>query len=445
MKKIALAALFFSGFALAGASCGSSSSNSNATTGGTGGNGTASAVPNPAMTTPDAAAWAIFIQAVSPAAGEGTVFETWASDTDTFTPGGKFPGTRDPLDLRPAVLPEVDRASRAAAGATPHAQLGAPARRTSGAALGTATPTVAAVGPFPPAPSTEPGADGKLLEEVRRNRPAFDFIVNNHLNARSGLVAAFKANMDVVFPTDSVEVKTNWLPASLIPQYYAGAKESDFYVVNVRGKPYAMIAMHVISKQVPNWTWATFEHQGNLGRCDFIGCNDLYGAAAQHVPPADNQGQNQGTAYPPCAKSAAVKADLSAAGVAAVFSNYCLKGSQADFTDNTGLAIRLGNSVTEYNFVWQASCMTCHGVANFDASGKSTTIFGFLNGKGQLGTIDPVNYWNTAAMRPPIYQGMPGLVRNAVSADFVWSIPFCAYDDVTDPKKPAINPKCVGK
>jgi hypothetical protein len=437
MRKIALVALLFSGFALAGASCGSSSSSNSSTERKA---APAAAVPNPAMTVPDETAWNLFIQAVGPAPGDGTLFETWASDTDTFTPGGKFPGTRDMLDLRPAILPEVDRAIRAPGG--PHARLLAQAPGTTGAAPNAAAP---AAGAYPPAPSTEPGAADALVEEVRRNQPAFDFITGNHLNSRSGLIAAFKANMDVSFPTDSLEVKTNWLPVSVLPTYYPNAKQTDFYVVNVAGKPYALIAMHVISKQVPNWTWATFEHQLNPGRCDIIGCNDLYGAADQHVPAADNQGQNQGSVYPPCAKSAALQAALSAAGVAPVFGNYCLKGSQADFTDNTGLAVRLGNSVTEYNFVWQASCMTCHGVANFDANGKSTTVFGFLNGKGQLGAIDPVNYWNSGALTPPVYQGMPGLVRAAVSADFVWSIPFCAYDDVTDPQHPVVNKRCVGK
>jgi hypothetical protein len=37
---------------------------------------------------------------------------------------------------------------------------------------------------------------------------------------------------------------------------------------------------------------------------------------------------------------------------------------------------------------------------------------------------------------------MPGLTRTGTSADFVWSIPFCAIDDTVTPPKPG---RCVGK
>jgi hypothetical protein len=302
--------------------------------------------------------------------------------------------------------------------------------------------------PNPAPPTTEPGNDNNLIEEVFRNHAAFDFIVNNHLNSRSGLQAAFKANTNVSFPSDSVEIKTNWIPVADIATYYPGATQDQFYVANQGGTQYALIAMHVISKLVPNWTWATFEHQLNPGRCDFVGCSDKYGAATAYVAPKDNQGQNQGQAYPACAKTTALQSALKAAGVAAVFSNYCLKGSQTDFTDNTGLAVRLGNTVTEYSFVAQASCMTCHGEANITSAGQATSRFGFIGGNGQVGPINPtlVGYWKTSGAPPsyPLYQGMPGLIRNAVSSDFVWSIPFCAYDDVTNPKQPAQS-HCAGK
>ena len=55
------------------------------------------------------------------------------------------------------------------------------------------------------------------LREVFRNRPAFDFIVNNHLNSRSGLQAAYQAATVVSFPSDAIEVKTNWIPVAEAP------------------------------------------------------------------------------------------------------------------------------------------------------------------------------------------------------------------------------------
>jgi hypothetical protein len=254
--------------------------------------------------------------------------------------------------------------------------------------------------------------------------------------------------MTVNFPVDSVEVKTNWLPVSLLATYYPGIPQDHFYIATdmVNGQPqqYALIAMHVISKEVPNWTWATFEHHANRGRCDFLGCTDNFGAQVAYVPPADNQGQNQGTVYATCTPTPALQAMFTAAGINSVFANYCLKGSQTDFTTADGLAVRVGNSVTENGFVPQASCMTCHGEANITAQGKATTSFGFVGGSGQVGPLNPSFYWSGGSGQAPYYNGQPGLTRTAISADFVWSIPFCAYDDVTNPQQPKAS-NCAGK
>jgi hypothetical protein len=435
MKKL-LFALMVPGVALGLAACQVSSGGNAGAAAQPGSAGTAaSAVPNPAMSAPDETAWNVFIDAVKPAGGAAT-FQGWASDTDTFKPGAAWPSQGHTAATTTALV------------GAPHLLLGRPALRPKKLSGLEATGAQQGI-PNPQPPTTEPGNDNNLIEEVFRNRPAFDFIVNNHLNSRSGLQAAYKAATVVSFPSDSIEVKTNWIPVADIGQYYPGATADQFYVATFQGNTqYALIAMHVISKLVPNWTWATFEHQLNPGRCDFIGCNDTYGAATPHVAPMDNQGQNQGQVYGACTKTPALEAALKAAGVAAVFSNYCLKGSQTDFTDNTGLAVRLGNTVTEYSFVPQASCMTCHGEANFTSAGKSTTGFGFIGGNGQVGPINPAlfGYWKTSGAPPayPLYQGMPGLVRNASSADFVWSIPFCAYDDVTNPSQPAPS-NCAGK
>jgi hypothetical protein len=93
--------------------------------------------------------------------------------------------------------------------------------------------------------------------------------------------------------------------------------------------------------------------------------------------------------------------------------------------------------------------MTCHGEANATSAGKATSVFGFFNNNGQIGAIDPIlaGYWTLGGPAPGYtpYQGMPGLKRNAISVDFVWSIPFCAYDDVTDPKHPVVNKRCASK
>jgi len=365
--------------------------------------------PNPALNAPDKLAWQLFIQVNTSAGGSGNnaTFETWASDTDLFRPIPQFPSAPVPLALRAPIVPTVGRE----------------AIQESGGLL----PAV------PPNPN--------VGEETRRNKVTFDFIVQNNLFKVSGLRAAF--GKTISFPIDSIEVKANWLPVADIPAFTLNrvtpADVPRVFHVNTGsdGKQYALVSMHVISKLVPNWTWATFEHQLNPARCDIIGCRDSFGAQQAVVPP--NSQVNRG--YPPCTKTPALTALIDAARWDPAYVNYCLKGSQTDFTDNSGLDIRVGNSVTEDGFVNRSSCITCHGRAAWDRNGKATSNAGFDGNLAPLGPINPAWYWSFSAS-PPIFQGMPGLTQTGTSADFVWSIPFCAIDDTVTPPRAS---RCTGK
>jgi hypothetical protein len=365
--------------------------------------------PNLAMTAPDQVAWQIFIQANTRAGGTNSMFETWASDTDTFKANPAFPAGAEVHVAQRPILPNARRQVLQRAG-----QL---------------------------LPALPPGAAQGALEESRRNKAGFDFIVSNNLYKRSGLQAAFGKTLS--FPVDAVEVKANWVPVLQIPTFTNGkvsvGQVGQLYHVNATadGTQYALVSMHVISKLVPNWTWATFEHKDNPQRCDIIGCADTFGSTTPFIPP--NPGAN---GYPDCAKTPALKAMLSGANIEPVYTNYCLKGSQVDFIDNTGLATRLGNSVTEAGFVDTSSCITCHSRSAWNPAGTMTSSFGFNDdGTGPLGPTQPSWYWNSTG-NPPIFEGMPGLTRTGTSADFVWSIPFCAFDDT---RQPAASSPCVGK
>jgi hypothetical protein len=365
---------------------------------------------NPAMNGPDKVAWQLFIQVNTKAGGAGNnaTFETWASDTSTFTINPQFPPSPTPLALRPPVVPTIGRQVLQEKGG-----------------LLPAVPPIPGVG-----------------EETRRNKPAFDFIVQNNLFKVSGLQAAFGKTL--AFPIDAIEVKANWIPVSDVPAFtlnrVSAQDVSKQFHVNTGsdGQQFALLSMHIISKLVPNWTWATFENQFNPARCDIIGCRDSFGAQQAVVVP----NPRIGTGYPACAKTSALTALLGAANLDPAFNNYCLKGSQVDFIDNTGLDVRLGNSVTEAGFVNRSSCMTCHGHAAFDRTGAATSQAGFDDqGLAPLGPINPAWFWSFNAS-PPIFQGMPGLTQTGTSPDFVWSIPFCAIDDTTNPPSPS---NCTGK
>jgi hypothetical protein len=368
---------------------------------------------NRAMNKPDQFAWQLFIQVNTRAGGTNSVFETYASDTDTFQPNPQYPTGPVASAMRPPILAAFARETAL----------------QNGVLLPAVPPT--------PAPQSE---------ETRRNKPAFDFIVRNNLFKISGLKAAFGKTLS--FPVDAIEVKANWVSVEQIPAFTNNqvtvAQVPQLYHVNTGsdGKKYALVSMHVISKVVPNWTWATFEHRFNPGRCDIIGCRDSFGAQVPTVAPLPMRGQT----YPDCAKSAALTALLAQADIEPAYVNYCLKGSQVDFIDNTGLDTRLGNTVSEDGFVATSSCMTCHGRAAFDRGGGVTSPAGFVDVNvsppiGPLGPLLPTWFW-TFTGQPPIFEGMPGLNRTGTSTDFVWSIPFCAIDDTQNPPSPS---NCAGK
>ena len=369
--------------------------------------------PSLAMNDPDQLAWQLFVQVNSRASGGNSVFETFASDTDTFQQNPQYPTGPVASALHPPILETI-------------------ARETA-LKNGVLLPAV------PPDTSLS-------LEETRRNRSAFDFIVKNNLFKVSGLKAAFGKTLS--FPVDAIEVKANWVPIDQVPKFTNNqvtvAQAPQVFHVNVdkNGKQFALVSMHVISKLVPNWTWATFENRFNLGRCDVIGCRDSFGAQNPLVPPQKTPRQT----YPDCAKSPALAALLAKADIEPAYVNYCLKGSQTDFVDNTGLDTRLGNSVTEDGFVPTSSCITCHGRAAFDSSGQATSVAGFINPNvnppiAPLGPLLPTWYWQFTG-QPPIFEGAPGLKRVGTSVDFVWSVAFCAIDDTQNPPQPS---GCVGK
>lgn len=345
------------------------------------------AEPNPAMTRPDRLAWELLAQIARPAATAGNndvLFETWASDVDTFADVPRWPDA-----VAGAHMVLINRVQPS----------------------GSKEP-----GAIPPARHCEVGHITLCIgKETLRNRPAFDFMVDNGLTTRRGLAAFFGKTMD--FPVDTIEVKAEWLPVSELQAWNGVTPEqaASLYHIN-QAKfgddivPVALVALHVITKQVPNWTWATFEHWKNPGRCDETGCRDVFGAAAPVVAAHDTP--NRG--YDKCEPSEALRRLFSAGGVADVWQNYCLKGTQTDFITPTGAPTRLGNSVAETINAGvphgRSSCMTCHTEAAFDRDGNPAKA------EPQIGAPQPSWFIGSGSPDDPQYR----------QADFVWAIPFCA-------------------
>jgi hypothetical protein len=340
--------------------------------------------PDPALNNPDKGSWELFVlvnKAATTPSNNNVVFETWASNEDTFQTNARFPGAAAPPSCGPGQVVAVT---------TPVASpkiLNVPA-------LEALAPQLPGLGPR----VVPGGTEEQPSEEVRRNEATFNFIACNKLQTKAGLRAAFASGQPISFPTDSIEVKADWKPAG-------NRSPSEFHINTASdGKRYALVSMHIISKKVPNWTWATFEQKDNLGRCDYLGCHDSFGATVADVPPHDALGGR----YDPCVKTAAVKKLFADAGLPALWENYCLKGSQVDFTTATGVPTRLGNSVTEDGFVQTSSCMTCHSRSAVNSAGRASYGAGFITSPNPAvcpappaqmacspnGTPNPAWFWN---------------------------------------------------
>jgi len=329
----------------------------------------ASATDLPWGTKTDEISWEIFVQAVSPAGVPGgnpkVEFETWASDQDIFQASpAQWPsaGATKELELRPSVLArsEIHVHGRIPLALPPTAGLACPPPGLNNSAKGD---------PFP--------ATGCIGEEVRRNWASFQYIVNNGLDSNAGRAAFAKADKTVDFPSDAIEFKGDWIPVGDVEKWVnlTPAEVKKLYYVstataNGKTEEFALVAFHFSSKLTKNWIWADFEHVKNPGRCDTIGCRDDWGSTIPETKPnaVDWKEYSQG-----CPRTKALEALEDSTGIAEVWKNYCMKGTQIEFVTADGRL--LGNSVIEpLNAdvpISNSSCITCHTGALFEkATGK---------------------------------------------------------------------------
>jgi hypothetical protein len=326
----------------------------------------ASGGDNPAVNAPDKFAWQLFIEVNQPAK-DGTnavLWETWADDPETFpaTPRADKPPEWPGRDKRPKVL-------------RPSRQLDLFRRqRDRRFGDGDVHPRIAQAGE---------------AEEVRRNRPTFDFIVANKLWYLDGIAAAYKAGRSVDFPTDAIETKAHW------KRITEADKKRFHWNTDGSGQLFGLVALHISSKALPNWFWATFEHVDNPDRGKALGCHDAFGMD----PPNSCDGK----------VSAALDELLTKAGMGPEWRSYRLAGSQTNFTDSTGRPTLLGNSEIEGPFLATSSCITCHAKARADASSVVPDVFKSNSPlEGDVGLPNPDWFYN----------GNGG--RKAMQLDFVW-------------------------
>lgn len=319
----------------------------------------------------DAFIWNLFTQFAAPATKSQpspVVFQTWASDADTFAVKPHWPGPNEPIKLHSSVLEFAKRLNSSAFIAAMRAHAG-PIDVKCG------TPGNAAAGGFPTSGTPTPC----IAEQTNRNRPEFDYIVKNHLNTQKGLAAAYAKKFAVEMPDASISVKGDWVPVKTLLQWIPTLGNLAnihklYYTTTSDSVEYALVSLHVSSRQNPNWVWGTFEHEMNPGRCDYIGCFDSFGAVIPAVYPNHSAINTQ---YGGCVKTEKLKAMMAKANLSPVWQNYCLKGTEVAYTTPNGLPYVLGNSVIEGitggGTIAASSCIACHVYASFGSNGRPTS------------------------------------------------------------------------
>jgi hypothetical protein len=258
--------------------------------------------------------------------------------------------------------------------------------------------------------------------ETRMNRWTYDFIKRNCLWSKegqqryAGAVLAGKKG-PISFPVDSIEVKAAWLDflAHGIPE----KDQKKYYTAEYKGRKYGLTSLHIITKDIPNWFWATFHHV-DAPKNPFE-TKDTYGR------PSDLNGT--------------------------VWENYVLGGTQIDFVTPEGKPKILSDHYIEFNFQ-RSSCITCHATATVSADGSrgpsQPMALCILNGSiPEIGLTAEIcrrlvgehlfrpgeaKLWEELGTPRASWFEKNGKLFY-LQTDFVWSIPFRAKNEASPPPK----------
>jgi hypothetical protein len=227
-----------------------------------------------------------------------------------------------------------------------------------------------------------------ICEEARLNPEAQSYVTTEKLTTKQGQINFVTAGKTFQFPMPAVEIKADWIQLASCSNPPQGV-----HVENVNNTCYALGGIHLISKLIDKWIWATFEPQNattNSQRCIVLGCKDPWGSN-----PSTSSGANT--------QLTQALADLmTQANLAPEWRNYRLDGVQTDFLNSAGKATLLGNSIIEGDnagnpqLMKQSSCITCHNLSTINKQGQS--------------------------MGPNFIVGVPTIKPGFVTRDFVWSL-----------------------
>jgi hypothetical protein len=263
-------------------------------------------------------------------------------------------------------------------------------------------------------PDFDTGPTSLGTDEVRMNSTTLSFIEANNLYNVEGQEALYASGTrSITFPANSKEIKAQWREIS-------PADASRYHSCSFRGKVYGLTALHILTKDLPNWFWATFEHIDNKKPEN----QSKTGYGPWLLPSKDRF----------ACKSAPFDCEdypkeIGLEGTK--WQYYRLRGTQTEFVDSFGAPIRLGNSQIETSFQATSSCMTCHAKASIGKRIQSSKGANRLNifedvfsardnvimSTGPVGIPNPGDFGTDGEVA-----GEPQFVVTYTQLDFVWSL-----------------------
>jgi hypothetical protein len=269
-------------------------------------------------------------------------------------------------------------------------------------------------------PLADPIQTARRLTEIRMNRGTFDYIRARQLYNLEGQERAYAGSGVVSFPYGAKEIKAKWRPIS------AGesARYYTTWVTFADGSKrlYGLTGLHIASKDLPHWFWATFEQVDNPSLKDNEGwqlpSQDRFACRAQ---PAD------------CNRA---PAGIGVEGT--VWQYYRLRGTLTRYVDSDGKPRLLANSELETGLQTTASCMTCHARSALGiVAGRAVRLPIFDSSSGGVDAGAAVGAGVGAETDARARRGFSGLPRAEwyegtssgaqgrpvfKSLDFVWSL-----------------------
>ena len=210
----------------------------------------------------------------------------------------------------------------------------------------------------------DPQTAGLSQNETRLNKETYEFVREEELYNVEGQIAKFNAGFETIsFPAMAKEVKAQW-------RVITEEDKPRYHWVEAQGarglQIYGLTALHITTKDLPNWLWATFEHIDNKTAQE--GDNTHPAAEGWLLPSVDRFACTD--ALYDCE---AIPQGIGLEGTH--WENYRLRGVQIDFFDSTGRATLLANSQPEQGFQTTSSCITCHALASINGAGERIAFF----------------------------------------------------------------------